>query len=98
MSIRHLDHLFSPRSVAVVGVSARDGNLGAIVLRNLRQAGFAGPLWAVDIRGGEVDGIDVWAGVDALPGVPDLASCARRRRRCPASSTTSAARARAPPS
>ena len=73
MSIRHLDHLFSPRSVAVVGVSARAGNLGAIVLRNLRQAGFGGPLWAVDTRRGEVDGMEVWAGVDALPGVPDLA-------------------------
>ena len=73
MSIRHLDHLFAPRSVAVVGVSARAGNLGAIVLRNLRQADFAGPLWAVDRQAGEVEGVEVVAGVDALPGVPDLA-------------------------
>src|SRR5690348_2517080 len=73
MSIRHLDHLFAPRSVAVVGVSARAGNLGAIVLRNLREADFAGPLWAVDREAGRVDDVEVVAGVDALPGVPDLA-------------------------
>ena len=73
MSVRNLDHLFSPRSVAVVGVSAREGNLGAIVLRNLREAGFAGALWGVNTHHGEVDGIEVWSGVDALPGVPDLA-------------------------
>lgn len=73
MSIRHLDHLFAPRSVAVVGVSARAGNLGAIVLRNLRAADFPGPLWAVDRQAGEVEGVAVFAGVEALPGVPDLA-------------------------
>ncbi|NUO73574.1 MAG: bifunctional acetate--CoA ligase family protein/GNAT family N-acetyltransferase [Frateuria sp.] len=73
MSIRHLDRLFTPRSVAVIGASARAGNLGAIVLRNLRRADFAGLLWAVDRQAGEVEGVPVVAGVDALPAVPDLA-------------------------
>jgi acetyltransferase len=73
MSVRHLDNLLAPRSVAVIGVSARPGSLGAIVLRNLRTAGFAGPLWAVNQRAGEVDGMPVLAGVDALPEAPDLA-------------------------
>ncbi|MCG2594390.1 bifunctional acetate--CoA ligase family protein/GNAT family N-acetyltransferase [Ramlibacter sp. XY19] len=73
MSIRNLDRLFTPRSVAVVGVSARPGNLGAIVLRNLRAGGFAGPLWAVNRHRGEVDGMEVLPGVAALPAAPDLA-------------------------
>lgn len=73
MSVRNLEALFMPQSVAVVGVSAREGNLGAIVLRNLREGGFAGPLWAVNRHEGSVDGMQVWPDVAALPGVPDLA-------------------------
>lgn len=73
MSVRNLDSLFAPRSVAVIGVSAREGNLGAIVLRNLLQGGFAGPVWPVNRRAGEIDGVPVFADLDALPGVPDLA-------------------------
>lgn len=73
MSVRHLDALFAPRSVAVIGVSGRAGNLGAIVLRNLRAAGFPGPLWAVNRHAAEVDGVPVLPGVEALPEVPDLA-------------------------
>ncbi|MFL6692658.1 MAG: GNAT family N-acetyltransferase [Ramlibacter sp.] len=73
MSIRNLDHLFAPRSVAVVGVSAREGNVGAIVLRNLREAGFQGRVWAVDRQRGEVGGVQVWPGIESLPEAPDLA-------------------------
>jgi acetyltransferase len=73
MSVRNLDALFAPKSVAVVGASARPGNLGAIVLRNLRQAGFDGPLWAVNKHDGQVEGLELAPDVDALPGVPDLA-------------------------
>lgn len=73
MSIRNLDSLFAPRSVAVIGVSRRAGNLGAIVLRNLRSAGFAGPVWAVNQHPDEVDGIRVLPGIAALPEAPDLA-------------------------
>jgi acetyltransferase len=73
MSVRHLDALFAPRSVAVIGVHARPGNLGAIVLRNLREGGFEGPIWAVDRGDGEILGMRVLPGVEALPQAPDLA-------------------------
>jgi acetyltransferase len=73
MSVRHLESLFSPRSVAVVGVSSREGSVGGIVLRNLQDGGFKGPVWAVGLHGGEVAGLPVWPDVDSLPGVPELA-------------------------
>jgi len=73
MSVRHLDSLFAPSSVAVLGVSDRPGNLGAIVLRNLRAGGFAGPVWAVNRRATEVDGVPVLPSVEALPEAPGLA-------------------------
>lgn len=73
MSVRNLDALFAPRSVAVIGVSPKPGNLGALVLRNLHAGGFAGPLWAVSRQAGEIDGLQVWPGVSSLPSAPDMA-------------------------
>ena len=48
MSVRNLDALFAPSSVAVIGVSERADNVGHVVFRNLRDGGFAGPIWTVD--------------------------------------------------
>lgn len=73
MSVRNLDALFAPRSVAVIGVSPREQNVGAVVLRNLRTGGFPGALWAVNRNAGEVDGLKVWPGVASLPEAPELA-------------------------
>lgn len=74
MSVRHLDALFAPRSVAVIGASARAGSVGAIVLRNLREAGFHGPVWPVNPRHqGALDGLECWPDVASLPQAPDLA-------------------------
>jgi acetyltransferase len=41
MSIRHLDSLFDPASVAVVGASTAPASVGATVWRNLRQGRYA---------------------------------------------------------
>jgi acetyltransferase len=73
MSIRNLDPLFDPRSVAVFGASRWHESVGGIVLRNLRGAGFAGPVHAVNPNGGEIDGVTTFASIAELPEVPDLA-------------------------
>ena len=48
MSIRNLDSLFDPASVAVIGASLRPGRVGTTVWRNLRGGKFTGPLYAVN--------------------------------------------------
>lgn len=73
MSVRHLDGLFRPRSVAVIGASDRERSVGALVMRNLLGAAFGGPLWPVNPRRSEVAGLPVFADVAALPAAPDLA-------------------------
>ncbi len=73
MSIRNLDALFQPRAVAVIGASDRPGSVGALVLRNLLEGGFAGPVWPVNHRHDSVAGRPAWRDVASLPGVPDLA-------------------------
>lgn len=73
MTIRHLDRLLVPASVAVFGASDRPGRVGTTVWRNLRCGRFAGPVDPVNPRLRELDGQAVAASVEALPRVPDLA-------------------------
>ncbi len=73
MSIRNLDSLFDPHSVAVIGASERPGSVGATVWRNLREGGFAGPRWAVNAKRSRIAGEPAYARVADLPGVPELA-------------------------
>ena len=43
-----LESFFSPKSVAVVGVSADPSKLGAVVFNNLLSAGYEGNLYPVN--------------------------------------------------
>ena len=73
MSIRHLDHLFEPASVAVIGASTRPGSVGATVWRNLRHGRYTGTCWAVNRNHPVVDGQAAYASVAELPETPELA-------------------------
>ena len=73
MTVRHLDSLFLPTSVAVIGASDREGSLGAVVLRNIKRGGFKGPVWPVNAKHALVDGGKAWPDVDSLPEAPVLA-------------------------
>ncbi len=73
MSIRNLEHLFQPRSVAVVGASETPRSVGAIVLRNLIDGEFSGAILPVNPHHRELAGIKVYPSVASLPEVPELA-------------------------
>ncbi len=72
MSIRHLDALFAPASVAVFGASDRPHSVGATVWRNL-SLGFRGRLYPVNPRLQILGATVVHADVASLPEPPDLA-------------------------
>src|SRR5215813_11423711 len=72
MSTYRLDPLFSPRSVAVVGASPRPTSPGRAVLRNLKEAGFAGTVSVVNPRYDEIEGIRSVRSFEELPEAPDL--------------------------
>ncbi len=71
--MHYLEPLFAPRSVALVGATDRDDKVGQRVLRNLRAAGFAGPLYAVNPKYEQVGGVPCVPSVDRLPQAVDLA-------------------------
>lgn len=73
MTIRNLDYLFKPRSVAVIGASNRDGSLGAVLTRNVLQGGLDGPVMPVNPKYPHVQSAVAFADVASLPVAPDLA-------------------------
>ena len=73
MSIRNLDKLFKPATVALIGATPRLGSIGSVVLRNLRRGGFRGPLLLVNPRHQAIEGMPVYPDIANLPQPPDLA-------------------------
>ena len=73
MSIRNLDKMFRPRSIAVIGASARPKSVGAALMTNLMNGGFDGPIMPVNPKATALHGIMTYKDVESLPLLPDLA-------------------------
>ncbi|WP_417828687.1 bifunctional acetate--CoA ligase family protein/GNAT family N-acetyltransferase [Thalassospira sp.] len=73
MSTINLDHLFKPKSVAVIGASNRPRSVGSVLMRNLLSGGFDGPIMPVNPRSQSIGGVLAYPDVDSLPVVPELA-------------------------
>jgi acetyltransferase len=72
MSMYRLEHLFNPQSISIIGGSPRETSLGRIVLRNLRQAGFAGELHVVNPHHAEINGMRTVPSLDQIAAPPDV--------------------------
>jgi len=72
MSAKHLDRIFQPRRIAVIGTSPTAAGLMGTVLRNLIGAGFDGVVYPVVPGCESVLGIPCFSGLEDLPKTPDL--------------------------
>lgn len=68
-----LSPLLAPRSIAVIGASDREGNLGGAAVGFLRKFGYPGPVWPVNSARTVVAGLPCYASLRELPSAPDLA-------------------------
>ena len=73
MSVRHLESLFKPTSIAVIGASNSPRSVGGVVLRNLLRSGFDGPIMPVNPKYLAVAGVLTYPDISSLPVTPDLA-------------------------
>jgi acetyltransferase len=73
MSIRNLDAIFHPKSVALIGASPRPHSVGLVAAHNLLEGGFAGAIMPVTPSHDAVAGLLAYRDVASLPMVPDLA-------------------------
>jgi acetyltransferase len=76
MSTYRLERLFAPRSVAVVGASARHTSTGRAVLENLLNSGFPGAVHLVNPRYDAIAGVRAVKSYDDLPEAPDVVAIA----------------------
>ena len=68
-----LEEFFSPRSIAVIGVSREKGKVGHVVFDNLLAGGFPGPVYPVNPAAKTVHGRACYASVTDIPEPVDLA-------------------------
>ncbi|MGN6278806.1 MAG: bifunctional acetate--CoA ligase family protein/GNAT family N-acetyltransferase [Sphingomonas sp.] len=73
MTVRNLQALVDPRSIAVIGGSDRAGTLGCAILDNLIEGGFTGLIEAVNIRPIVRPGVACSTSIADLGQAPDLA-------------------------
>jgi acyl-CoA synthetase (NDP forming) len=68
-----VERLLRPRSIAVIGVSARPGSAGHNAFTNILRGGFSGELHAVGRSGGDIEGRAFLTDIAQLPRGVDLA-------------------------
>jgi len=83
MTVRNLQYLFKPKSIAVIGASDIPGSLGAVLMDNLLKGGFSGSIMPVNPRHRVIKGVETFHDIAALPAPPDLAVIATPPQKVP---------------
>ncbi len=68
----YLKKIFEPQSVAIVGASERKNSVGAQVLRNMREGGFAGEIYPVNPKHETIQGLKAYASIKDIDHPIDL--------------------------
>jgi len=65
--------LLNPLNIAVIGASSQEGKVGHDILKNLLTQGYAGEVFPVNPKGGEILGKTTFTTVGEIPQTPDMA-------------------------
>ncbi len=68
-----LEAIFKPKSIAVVGASTRPGTVGSDLLANLIKDKFTGPIYPINPKAEEIQGLKCYKTLADVPGEIDLA-------------------------
>lgn len=68
-----LEKMFRPKSIAVIGASADPEKLGGRTLWHIKELGYQGRIYPINVTAKEVQGLPAWPSVTDLPEVPDSA-------------------------
>jgi len=71
--VEQLNHIFHPRSIAVVGASDNPEKFGSLCVANLLKAGFGGRIYPVNPGLSELFGLKTYPSVGTIPDEVDLA-------------------------
>lgn len=73
MSVYNLNAIFRPKSVAIIGASSKEASVGNTVLKNVRNDGFPGHIFAVNPKYDELEGHPCFPSIGEIPERIDLA-------------------------
>ena len=68
-----MQEYFNPSSVAIIGASADETKLGGMLLKNMIDVGYAGKLYPINPKGGEIMGYKAYTNVNEVEGPIELA-------------------------
>ena len=73
MTYELLNGLLRPKSIAVIGASAKPGKIGYTVLENLLKDGYQGKIYPINPEATEILGLKVYKNIGDVPGEVDAA-------------------------
>ncbi|GBD39364.1 hypothetical protein HRbin37_01643 [bacterium HR37] len=73
MSIKNLERIFNPESVAVLGVSRKEGSVGYTLFKNLVSGGFKGRIYGINPHVSELFGKRIYRSLAEVEDSVDLA-------------------------
>lgn len=68
-----LEALFRPRSVAVIGASAKELSIGNRIIKNLIDFGYTGAIYPINPKADDIRGVKAFPSIFDVPGDIDLA-------------------------
>jgi acetyltransferase len=84
VTIRNLEFVLRPHSIAVIGASDEAGSVGEKLTANVLNGGFAGPIYLVNPKHRWIAGRDCFLSIGQVPEAPDLAVIATPPETIPA--------------
>lgn len=72
-SMHEISKILQPKSLALFGASDSPSKPGGVILRNLVQGHFRGPVIPINPRHEEILGLSVYPSLEAVPEAPELA-------------------------
>jgi acetyltransferase len=78
MSTKNLENIFTPESIALIGVSERKGSVGYGLFKNLVSGGFEGKIYGVNPKVNDLLEHRIYKSVSEIEGEVDLAIIAVR--------------------
>jgi acetyltransferase len=73
MGIYNLEKVFKPKSVALIGASEKNHTVGWAILKNMKDAGFDGPIFPVNPNYSQIQGIEAYPSLLKIGQPVDLA-------------------------
>lgn len=68
----NLNTLFNPQSIAIVGASRDPEKIGSVVIKNIKESGFSGPIYPVNPHAQEIQKLTTYVDLRSVPEKVDL--------------------------